>query len=74
MTETLHLEKPLQLPLCAAGVDHSVIVWDVASGTAVAHLTAHTDVVYALCFSRDGTLLASGETGKDPKIFRWTES
>ena len=38
-----------------------VIVWEIASGTAVAHLMAHTGVVYTLCFSRDGTILASGK-------------
>lgn len=47
--------------LIVTGVDHLVIVWEIASGTAVAHLTAHTGVVYTLCFSRDGTVLASGK-------------
>lgn len=50
-------------PCCnfVTGVDHLVIVWEIASGSAVAHLTAHTGVVYTLCFSRDGTVLASGK-------------
>lgn len=42
------------------GTDKTILLWDIASGDMVAQLKGHTDTIYTLDFSRDGTLLASG--------------
>ncbi len=45
--------------LASAGADHTVRLWDVASGKQRAALEAHRDWVAAVAFSPDGALLAS---------------
>ena len=47
-------------PRVCPGTDSVVIVWDISSGASVVQLNGHTSIVYALCYSRDGTILASG--------------
>ena len=39
-----------------------VLLWDLSNGELVAQFKGHTDSVYTLCFSREGSLLASGKT------------
>ena len=44
----------------AAGADRSILVWDIGKASKVCELKGHTDTIYQLMFSRDGTILASG--------------
>ena len=37
-----------------------LILWDVSNGNIVAQMNGHTESVYTLCFSRCGSVLASG--------------
>ena len=48
--------------LLLPGVDKRILLWNIADGVPVIDLTGHTDSVYALCFSRDGHALVSGNT------------
>jgi len=43
------------------GVDCTIRVWDLSLAVLVCEFKRHQDRVYSLVFSRDGTLLASGE-------------
>ena len=43
-----------------AGVDKRILVWDIGKAHKLCELKGHTDTVYQLMFSRDGTILASG--------------
>src|SRR5882724_809331 len=52
--------------LVSAGEDHSVRVWDVASGHEVRKLREHPEPVTTVAWSPDDTLIASG--GNDGKI------
>ena len=42
------------------GADKRILVWDIGKASKVCELKGHTDTVYQLVFSRDGTILASG--------------
>lgn len=42
------------------GSDKKILIWDIAYGHLLAELTGHTDAIYSLSFSREGTVLASG--------------
>ena len=42
------------------GADCLVLLWDLATSTAIAQFKGHTNTVYSLCFSRDGNVLATG--------------
>jgi len=56
--------------LVSAGVDGSILLWDVATGKTIGQpLTGHTDLVSSLAFSPDGSLLASGSG--DGNIVLW---
>ncbi len=46
--------------LASAGVDKMVLIWDLSNGELVAQLKGHTDTVYTLCYSREGSILTSG--------------
>ena len=43
-----------------AGADKRVLVWDIGKAHKLCELKGHSDTVYQLMFSRDGTILASG--------------
>jgi WD40 repeat protein/transcriptional regulator with XRE-family HTH domain len=59
--------------VAAGGDDHSVQLWNVASGQPIgAPLTGHTGTVTSLAFSPNGTLLASGSA--DQTIRLWHRS
>ncbi|MBD0670130.1 eIF2A-related protein [Streptomyces sp. CBMA156] len=45
----------------ATGDDHTVRLWDVATGKTTTTLTDHTDTVNAVAFSPDGHTLATGD-------------
>jgi WD40 repeat protein/serine/threonine protein kinase len=55
--------------LASASNDHTVRVWDAASGREIRTLTGHTGPVYSVAFSPDGKRLASA--GDDQIIKVW---
>ena len=55
--------------LATANPDHSITIWDVASGRSRQTLRGHSDAVTTLTFSADGKMLASG--GADRRIELW---
>ncbi len=50
--------------------DTTVRLWNVASGAAVRTLSGHTDWTYAVAFSPDGNLVASGAFNGEVKIWK----
>jgi WD40 repeat protein len=55
--------------LASGSLDHTVRLWDVATGTTIAVLTGHAEGVESVAFSRDGKTLASGSD--DATIRLW---
>ena len=49
------------LYMLTLGVDKTVLMWDVATGEMVGCLKGHSDTVFTLEYSREGTLLATGK-------------
>jgi WD40 repeat protein len=45
---------------CILGRDARILLWDLATGELACQLHGHSDAIYSLTFSREGTLLASG--------------
>lgn len=46
--------------LATGATDGRVLLWDIGHGLMVGELKGHTDTIYALKFSRDGEILATG--------------
>src|SRR5947208_887439 len=55
--------------LVSSSRDHTIKIWDIATGTLQRTLTNHTADVYVVAFSHDGSLMASG--GRDTTIILW---
>lgn len=53
----------------SAGEDRRIRLWDLSAGSMIKELRGHTDTVYSLAFSADGTLLVSG--GLDSSVRVW---
>ena len=53
----------------SAGEDRRILLWDLSAGSIVKELRGHTDTVYSLAFSADGTLLASGALDSSVRIW-----
>jgi WD40 repeat protein len=49
--------------MASAGVDHTVKIWNVATGACIRTLTGHEDKVLALAYAADGRYLASAGRG-----------
>ena len=65
---SLSLPLSLSLSLCKmlvffpnAGADKRVMVWDFAAGIQLVSFTGHSNTIHQLAFSRDSSILASGE-------------
>ena len=54
------------------GTDQRILVWDIGSAAQVCELKGHSDSIYQLAFSRDGSILASG--GLDNSVKLWNTS
>ena len=52
-------------------MDKTVRVWEVATGKELRRLDGHQGWVFAVVFSSDGRLLASGDGGDEPTIRVW---
>ncbi len=55
--------------IASTSMDHTVRLWDTATGSAGPVLAGHTDEVYAVAFAPDGHHLASA--GYDRKVIIW---
>jgi WD40 repeat protein len=55
--------------LISSARDHTIKIWDVATGQVKKTLTNHTLDVYCACLSHDGKIMASGST--DTRIILW---
>lgn len=54
--------------LATGATDGRVLLWDIGHGLMVGELKGHTDTIYALRFSRDGEILASGKIHQDSEV------
>jgi WD40 repeat protein len=61
--------NPAGTKLASACVDHTIRLWDVASGRCLAVLTGHAGYISSVTFSPDGQRLASG--GQHRALFGW---
>ena len=60
----------LQPLLATCGADHIVHLWNADTLAAVRSLTGHSDWVYAIAFSPDGNLIASGSWNGEVKVWK----
>ena len=57
--------------LATGSIDHTIRLWDVATGSHLSTLSGHTNWVTSLAFSPDGQTLASGGGALDETIRLW---
>ncbi len=69
-TITKMVEVPKQPLLVTASADDTVRIWNEDNGSAVKTLSGHTDFVYALAVSADGTQIASGSFNGEVKVWK----
>ena len=61
--------RPDGRTLASGSADHTIKLWDVASGHELRTLAGHTDEVSSVAFSPDGKTLASGSADNTIKIW-----
>ena len=54
---------------CAEGANYSIRVFSVTTGHELGSLQGHHDLVYDICWSKDGTMLASASSDLSAKIW-----
>ena len=54
---------------CAEGTNYSIRVFSVATGHELGSLQGHHDLIYSICWSKDGTMLASASSDLSAKIW-----
>jgi WD40 repeat protein len=64
------VQDPKQPILVTCSADQTVRLWNIENGAAVKTLSGHTDWVYAVAVSPDGTLAASGAWNGEVKIWK----
>jgi WD40 repeat protein len=64
------LRHPAQPLLATCSADQTVRLWNPDNGAAVRTMSGHTDWVYAIAFSSDGSLLASGSWNGEVKLWK----
>lgn len=76
VTQTGHLDSiyalaisPDKKYLASAGVDKTIIIWDIAKGKQLYSLKGHSQWIFSLDFNNDGYLLASGSADGTVKIW-----
>jgi WD40 repeat protein len=57
--------------LATVGYDHTIRLWDTATGKETATLRGHVGSVTAVVFSPDGRTLASAELGTNRTVKLW---
>jgi WD40 repeat protein len=64
------IRNPKQPLLATCSADNTVRIWNADNFGALKTLTGHTDWVYAVAFSPDGNLIASGAYNGEVKIWK----
>jgi WD40 repeat protein len=64
------VQDPKQPILVTCSADQTVRLWNTDSGAPIKSLSGHTDWVYAVAVSPDGTLVASGAWNGEVKIWK----
>lgn len=57
--------------IASASIDQTVKLWDVATGTCLRTFRGHTDLVYTVDWSPDGTRLVSGSSTNERALRLW---
>ena len=73
ITKLVEVAKANPPLLVTASADDTVRIWNADSGAAVRTLAGHTDYVYALAVSSDGTLVASGSFNGEIKVWKMAD-
>jgi len=64
------VQDPKQPILVTCSADQTVRLWNTESGAAVKTLSGHTDWIYAIAVSPDGTMVASGAWNGEVKVWK----
>jgi WD40 repeat protein len=64
------IQNPKQPILVTCSADQTVRLWNTENGAALKTLSGHTDWVYAIAVSPDGTMVASGSWNGDVKVWK----